>query len=134
MFIPIDTAFSAALSANPELYTYAFDKNIVIVTPATLLATLKTIDTLWKNEKQQKHAIEIAEEAGKMYDKFSSLIEDLSQLGKKMDQAKDHYQESMKKLHYGKGDLITRAEKLRKLGVKVKKELPQSLVQKAIED
>lgn len=134
MFIPIDTAFSAALSANPELYTYAFDKNIVIVTPATLLATLKTIDTLWKNEKQQKHAIEIAEEAGKMYDKFSSLIEDLSQLGKKIDQAKDHYQESMKKLHYGKGDLITRAEKLRKLGVKVKKELPQSLVQKAIED
>ncbi|MDG2449911.1 MAG: DNA recombination protein RmuC [Saprospiraceae bacterium] len=133
MFLPMDTAFSAALRNNPNLYSYAFDKNIVVVTPATLLATLKTIDTLWKNEKQQLHAIEIADEAGKMYDKFAGLIDDLIQLGKKIDQTKDHYQDSMKKLHTGRGDLITRAEKLKKLGVKVKKELPQTLIDRAMD-
>ena len=124
MFIPIDTAFSAALAENPNLYTYAFEKNIVIVTPATLLATLKTVDTMWKNEKQQRYAVEIAEEAGKMYDKFSALVDDLVSLGKRIDQTKDHYQESMKKLYHGRGDLITRAEKLKSLGVKVKKGNP----------
>ena len=131
MFLPMDTAFSAALRYNANLYSYAFDQNIVIVTPSTLLAPLKTVDTLWKNEKQQLHAIEIADEAGKMYDKFAALIDDLVQLGKKLDQTKDHYHDSMKKLHTGRGDLITRAEKLKKLGVKVKKEIPQSLVAKA---
>ncbi|MEE9371508.1 MAG: DNA recombination protein RmuC [Saprospiraceae bacterium] len=134
MFLPIDTAFSAALRDNPNLYSYAFEKNIVIVTPATLLATLKTIDTLWKNEKQQLHAIEIADEASKMYDKFVALIEDLIQLGKKLDQTKNHYQDSMKKLHTGRGDLITRAEKLKKLGVKVKKKIPQKLIDRAESD
>ena len=133
MFIPIDTAFSISLTENPNLYSYAFDKNIVIVTPATLLATLKTVDTMWKNEKQQRYAIEIAEEAGKMYDKFSSLIDDLVALGKRIDQTKGHYEESMKKLHYGRGDLITRAENLKKLGVKVKKQIPPSLVNRAEE-
>lgn len=133
MFVPIDSAFSISLSENPNLYSYAFENNIVIVTPSTLLATLKTVDTLWKNEKQQRHALEIAEEAGKMYDKFSALIEDLAALGKKIDQAKEHYQESIKKLHYGRGDLISRAEKLKKLGVKVKKEIPQTLVERSVE-
>ncbi len=133
MFVPIDTAFAVAESTNQNLYSYAFDKNIVIVTPATLLATLKTVDTMWKNEKQQRHAVEIAEEAGKMYDKFAGLVDDLIRLGRRIDQTKEHYQESMKKLHYGTGDLITRAEKLKKLGVKVKKEIPQELIERSKE-
>ena len=80
MFIPIDTAFNAALSYNPDLYSYAFDKNVVIVTSSTLLATLKTVDTMWKNVKQQKNAFQIAEEAGKMYDKFVGFSEDLMKI------------------------------------------------------
>ncbi len=133
MFIPIDTAFSIALSKNPDLFNYAFDKNIVIVTPSTLLATLKTVETMWRNDKQQRYAIEIASEAGKMYDKFSLLVDDLISLGKRIDQTKEAYQESMKKLHYGKGDLITRAEKLKKLGAKANKDLPRSLIDRSNE-
>ena len=133
MFIPIDTAFSAALSFNQDLYSYAFDKNIVVVTPATLLATLKTVDTMWKNNKQQRYAFEIADEAGKMYDKFTSLVEDLVGLGKRIDMAKATYEDSMKKLHYGKGDLITRAEKIKKLGAKANKDLNKKLVERSEE-
>ena len=133
MFIPIDTAFSAALSYNQDLYTYAFEKNIVIVTPATLLATLKTVDTMWKNSKQQRYAFEIASEAGKMYDKFSGLVTDLIGLGKRIDQTKITYEESMKKLHFGKGDLISRAEKIKKLGAKANKDLPKNLIERSEE-
>ncbi|MDF1699097.1 MAG: DNA recombination protein RmuC [Saprospiraceae bacterium] len=125
MFIPIDTAFNAALSYNPDLYSYAFDKNIVIVTSSTLLATLKTVDTMWKNVKQQKHAYQIAEEAGKMYDKFANLVDDLIKVGERMDMSKNVYNEAMKKLHTGKGNLISRADKMKTLGAKVNKELNQ---------
>ena len=123
MFIPIDTAFNAALSYDPNLYSYAFDKNIVIVTSSTLLATLKTVDTMWQNVKQQKHAFQIAEEAGKMYDKFSSLVDDLQKLGDRMDTTKNLYNDTMKRLHTGKGNLISRAEKMKQLGAKANKEI-----------
>lgn len=123
MFIPIDTAFNAALTFNPDLYSYAFDKNIVIVTSSTLLATLKTVDTMWKNAKQQKHAFQIAEEAGKMYDKFASLIDDLIRVGERIDMTKNTYNEAMKKLHTGKGNLLSKAEKMKQLGAKVNKEI-----------
>ncbi|MFT4535181.1 MAG: DNA recombination protein RmuC [Saprospiraceae bacterium] len=133
MFIPIDTAFAAALSHNPELYNYAFDKNIVIVTSSTLLATLKTVDSMWKNEKQQKNALEIAEEAGKMYDKFSNLIEDFVKIGERLDMTKNIYEESMKKLSTGKGSLISKAEKMKSLGAKANKSIRQSLVNRTRE-
>ena len=123
LFIPIDTAFASAIKADPGLYQYAFDKNIVIVTPSTLLATLKTVDTLWKNEKQQKHALDIATEAGKMYDKFVGLVEDLDKLGKQMDTARGTYHDSMKKLKEGSGNLVGRAEKIKALGAKANKKL-----------
>ncbi len=123
MFIPIDTAFNAALSHNPDLYNYAFDKNIVIVTSSTLLATLKTVDTMWKNVKQQKHAYQIAEEAGKMYDKFANLVDDLIKIGERMDSTKNVYNDAMKRLHTGKGNLISKAEKMKLLGAKVNKEI-----------
>ena len=123
MFVPIETAFSAALSAQQDLYTYAFEKNIVIVTPSTLLATLKTVETLWRNDKQQRNAIGIATEAGKMYDKFAALVDDLNKIGQRIGQTQEAYNDSMKKLHTGKGNLLTRAEKLKQLGAKANKSL-----------
>ena len=123
MFIPIDTAFNAALSYNPDLYAYAFDKNVVIVTSSTLLATLKTVDTMWRNSKQQKHAYQIAEEAGKMYDKFATLVDDLVKVGERLDGTKNIYNDAMKRLHTGKGNLISKAEKMKQLGAKVNKEI-----------
>ena len=133
MFIPIDTAFSAALNQNPELYNYAFEKNIVIVTPSTLLATLKTVETMWRNEKQNRYALEIASEAGKMYDKLASLVDDLAKVGKQLDTVKNTYNDSMKKLVTGTGNLITRSEKLKKLGAKASKQIPSAWVDRAQE-
>ncbi len=133
MFVPIDTAFSAALSGNADLYNYAFEKNIVIVTPSTLLATLKTVETMWRNENQNRYAIDIASEAGKMYDKFSAFVADLEKLGKQIDTTQLTYQESMKKLHFGRGDLISRAEKLKSLGAKANKQLPKHLIEESKE-
>lgn len=123
LFIPIDQAFSSSLKLRPDFYQYAFDKNIVIVTPATLLASLKTVETMWRNEKQQKHAIEIAIEAGKMYDKFAAFVDDMNHLGVRIDQTKNAWDNSMKKLSNGKGDLLSRAEKLKTLGAKANKKI-----------
>jgi len=134
MFIPIDTAFTAALSNNPELYNYAFDKNVVIVTSSTLLATLKTVDSMWRNEKHQRNALQIAEEAGKMYDKFSNLVEDLIKVGERIDMTKNIYEDSMKKLTTGKGNLISKAEKMKKLGAKANKSIRTSLLDRAKQD
>ena len=125
MFVPIETAFSAALSKQNDMYTYAFEKNIVIVTPSTLLATLKTVETIWRNDKQQRNAIDIASEAGKMYDKFAALVEDLQKIGQRIGQTQEAYNDSMKKLHTGNGNLLRRAEKLKKLGAKANKSLPK---------
>jgi DNA recombination protein RmuC len=123
MFIPIDTAFSAALAKDPELYNYAFDRNIVIVTPSTLLATLKTVETMWRNDKQNRYALEIATEAGKMYDKFVGFSEDLEKMGKQLNTVRNTYDDSMRKLTSGAGNLVTRAEKLKELGAKASKTL-----------
>jgi len=123
MFIPIDTAFIAALEMDNNLYNYAFDKNIVIVTSSTLLATLKTVETMWRNDKQNKHAIEISTEAGKMYDKFVNFHEDMKRLGSQMQTAQNTYNDSMKKLSNGSGNLIKRAENVRSLGAKANKKI-----------
>ena len=133
LFIPIEPAFAVALNEDNSLYNKAFEKNIVIVTPATLLATLRTIDTMWNNEKQQKNAIEIARQAGALYDKFHGLMTDLTAVGKDMDRAKNNYSTAMNKLFEGKGNLITSVEKIKKLGAKAKKTLPEAIVNKAIE-
>jgi len=133
LFIPIEPAFAVALNEDNSLYNKAFEKNIVIVTPTTLLATLRTIDTMWNNEKQQKNAIEIARQAGALYDKFHNLMVDLTAVGKDMDRAKSNYSAAMNKLFEGKGNLITSVEKIKKLGAKAKKALPESIINKAIE-
>ena len=131
MFIPIEPAFAVAINNDNSLYNKAFEKNIVIVTPSTLLATLRTIDTMWNNEKQQRNAIEIARQAGALYDKFEGLVKDLTGVGKKIDAAKTDYSSAMNKLVEGKGNLITSVEKLKKMGAKAKKALPETILKRA---
>ncbi len=134
MFVPIETAFSVAINQDPALYNKAFEKNIVIVTPSTLLATLRTIDTMWNNEKQQRNAIEIARQAGALYDKFEGFVTDLTRVGKKMDEAKNEYRGAMNKLVEGRGNIITSIEKLKKMGAKAKKSLPDKILKRAEDD
>ena len=134
MFIPIEPAFAIALNNEADLYNKAFEQNIVIVTPTTLLATLRTIDSMWSNEKQQRNAIEIARQAGALYDKFEGFISDLTKVGNKMDAAKGEYEEAMKKLYKGHGNLISRVENLKKMGAKAKKAMPENLVKRATEN
>lgn len=131
LFMPIESAFSLALQADAELYSYAWDRKIVIVSPTTLLATLRTIASIWKQERQNKYAIQIAEEGGKMYDKLHGFIEDLVLMGRKIDESKNVYAESMKKLVEGSGNLISRAEKMKALGAKATKNIPQPLIDRA---
>jgi DNA recombination protein RmuC len=134
LFIPIESAFALALNEDTSLYNKAFEKNIVIVTPSTLLATLRTIDSMWANQKQQENAMEIARQAGALYDKFNGFVEDLILIGKKMDEGKKAYEESMKKLYTGNGNLITSVEKLKKMGAKAKKSLPENILTRAEKD
>lgn len=131
LFVPIETAFALALNEDNTLYNKAFEKNIVIVTPSTLLATLRTIDSIWTNQKQQENAVEIARQAGALYDKFEGFVSDLIKIGKKMDEAKVEYQGAMNKLVDGSGNLITRVENLKKMGAKAKKSLPENIVNRA---
>ncbi|MBV7267650.1 DNA recombination protein RmuC [Winogradskyella luteola] len=134
MFIPIEPAFAVAINEDNTLYNKAFEQNIVIVTPSTLLATLRTIDSMWNNEKQQQNAIEIARQAGALYDKFEGLVSDLTGVGKKIDAAKNDYSSAMNKLVEGKGNLISRVEKIKKMGAKAKKSLPENVIKRASED
>ncbi|WP_329806664.1 DNA recombination protein RmuC [Flavobacterium facile] len=131
LFIPIEPAFALALQEDLNLYNKAFEKNIVIVTPSTLLATLRTIDSMWTNQKQQENAIEIARQAGALYDKFEGFVTDLIKVGKKMEEAKTEYGAAMNKLTEGKGNLVTSAEKLKKMGAKAKKALPEAILKRA---
>ncbi len=134
LFVPIETAFSIAINKENNIYNQAFEKNIVIVTPSTLLATLRTIDTMWNNEKQQRNALEIAKQAGLLYDKFEGLVKDLTGIGKKMDDTKKDYNSAMNKLVSGSGNLITSVEKLKKMGAKAKKALPENILTRAQEE
>jgi DNA recombination protein RmuC len=134
LFIPMEPAFAIALNEDATLYNKAFEKNIVIVTPSTLLATLRTIDSMWTNQKQQENAFEIARQAGALYDKFEGFVSDLVKIGKKMDEAKTEYQGAMNKLFDGKGNLINSVERLKKMGAKAKKSLPENILRRAETD
>ncbi|WP_310555843.1 DNA recombination protein RmuC [Flavobacterium sp.] len=131
LFIPMEPAFALALNEDTTLYNKAFEKNIVIVTPSTLLATLRTIDSMWTNQKQQENALEIARQAGALYDKFEGFVADLIKIGKKIDESKIEYSGAMNKLVEGKGNLITSVEKLKKMGAKAKKALPENIINRA---
>ncbi|WET01444.1 DNA recombination protein RmuC [Flavobacterium sp. YJ01] len=132
LFIPMEPAFAIALNEDPTLYTKAFDRNIVIVTPSTLLATLRTIDSMWTNQKQQENAFEIARQAGALYDKFEGFVSDLVRIGNKIKDTKTEYESAMNKLVDGKGNLISSVERLKKMGAKAKKSLPENIIARAL--
>jgi len=134
MFIPIEPAFSLAIQYGENLYVDAYDKNIIIVSPSTLLATLRTIANIWKQEYQNRNVLEIAKQSGALYDKFVAFTEDLVSVGNRLDQAKGSYVDAMKKLTDGSGNLVRRAEKIKELGAKTSKQLPQSIINRADED
>ncbi len=133
LFIPIEPAFAVAINHDNGLYNWAFEKNIVIVTPSTLLATLRTIDSMWNNEKQQQNALEIATQAGRLYDQFVNLTDDLLKVGSQLNTVKGSYDTTMKKLT-GKGNLLTRVERLKKLGSKASKQINEKLLLKSQEE
>lgn len=134
LFMPIESSFGMAVQADNELFNFAWDRKIVIVSPSTLLATLRTISSIWKQERQTRNAMEIARQGGALYDKFKNFVDDLIEVGKKMDGAKTSYSEAMNKLSTGNGNIVKRIEELRKLGAKATKELPPSLVERAEEN
>ncbi len=134
LFVPIEAAFSAALQAEPNLFQEAFDRNIVIVSPTTLLATLRVIDSLWKQERQSQNAREIAERAGWLYDKFVLFIQDLDEIGSRLQQLDKAYSAARNKLTEGRGNLISRSEQLKLLGARASKSLPSELLERAMTD
>ncbi len=133
LFVPIEPAFAIAINHDNNIYNWAFEKNIVIVTPATLLATLRTVDSMWTNEKQQQNAIEIATQAGRLYDSFVNLTNDLLKVGSQLNTVKGSYDGAMKKLT-GQNNLITRVEKLKKLGAKANKNIDDKLLNRALDN
>jgi DNA recombination protein RmuC len=133
LFIPIEAAFAIASNEYPQLYSDAFDKNIIIVTPTPLLAVLKTSDSMWQNEKQKQNAIIIATQAGALYDSFTNLTDELLKIGRQLGTVQGSYDNAMKKLT-GKGNLIRRVEKLKKLGAKASKQIDQQLISHTQED
>ena len=133
MFVPIESSFALAVQGDSELFSYAWDLRVVIVSPSTLLATLRTIASIWKQENQNRNALEIAKKAGDLYDKFSAFTEDLLKVGRQLDTAKDTYSEAMKKLTDGRGNLVRRVEELRSMGAKAGKEINPALLARADE-
>ncbi len=123
MFVPIEGAFLEAVNADEQLYDYAFRKNVVILTPGTLLVTLRLVAQMWQQDNQNKNALKIAVEGGKLYDKFVGFVDDIQRLGGQMETTRKTYDEAVKKLNTGPGNLVTQSEKLRQLGAKAKKRL-----------
>lgn len=131
MFIPIEPAFALAVQNEPNLFYDAFERNIVIVSPSTLLATLRTIESIWRQENQNKNALEIARQSGALYDKFVGFVEDLVNIGKRIDSTKESYSSAMKKLYEGSGNIVRRVENLKELGAKATKTLSTNLLDRA---
>jgi DNA recombination protein RmuC len=128
LFVPIEPAFSVAMMHEENLYNEAFEQNIVIVSTSTLLATLRTISSIWKQENQNRNALEIAKRAGDLYDKFVAFVDDLQTVGNRIDQTSKAYDNALNKLSTGKGNLIGRAEGMKKLGIRATKRLPENLL------
>lgn len=133
LFVPIEAAFAVASNKYPQLYSDAFDKNIIIVTPTTLLAVLKTIDSMWQNEKQKQNAIEIATQAGRMYDSFVNLTDELLKVGKQIKTVDNTYKTAMKKLT-GRGNIVNRIETLKELGAKASKQVNKKIIERSREE
>ena len=128
LFIPIEASFSLAVQEDQELFSFAWDQKVVIVSPSTLLATLRTISSIWQQENQTRNAIEIANQSGALYDKFVGFIADMEGIGKNIDTTRKTYDAAMNKLKDGSGNLIRRAENIKKLGARASKELPKNML------
>ncbi len=133
MFIPIESSFSVALQADQDLFNFAWEKRIVIVSPTTLLATMRTIASMWKMDKQSQHAFQIAEESGKLYDKFKLFMDDMVKIGNQLNTTRSSYDEAMKKLVTGRGNLVTQAEKLREMGAKNTRKIDDKIIERALD-
>ena len=131
MFVPIEPALTLAMQTDPNLYNEGYDKNIVIVSPSILMAALRLVANIWRQENQNKNAEEIAKQGADLYDKFVGFIEDMIIMGRKLDDAKKSYEESMKKLSTGTGNLVRRSEKMKELGLKTSKSLPSSITERS---
>jgi DNA recombination protein RmuC len=129
MFIPVEASFSVAVTYDKTLFNEAWDSRIVIVSPSTLIATLMTISSIWKQTKQTQNALEIAERGGKLYDKFVGFVEDIEKIGSSINKAGEEYDNALKKLSTGSGNLIRQTEILKKLGAKTTKSLPNDLIE-----
>jgi DNA recombination protein RmuC len=127
MFMPIEGAYSLAMQQDAELHAHAWDRKIIIVCPSTLFAILKIIASMWKLERQNKNADEIALRGGRLYDKVAGFVADMVSLGKKLDSAQSEYAEAFSKLSKGTGNILRQAEQLKQLGVKNSKTIPQNL-------
>ena len=137
MFVPIEPALTVAMQEDNSFFTDALDRNVVVVTPTTLLATLRTVNFIWKQENQKRHVLEIARQSGLLYDKFVSFVDDLKQIGLRLDAAQTAFGDAMNKLSDSRkyGDtLIGRAERIRELGAKTSKRLPKDLLDRALDE
>jgi len=128
MFVPSEPAYIAALEGDPELWNFAYDKRILLINPTNLITTLKIIVDLWKREYQNRNALEIADRGAKLYDKFVGFVDNLELVGKSIDKAQDRYKDAYKQLYTGNDNLVRQTTKLKELGLKTKKELPEGLV------
>lgn len=131
LFMPVEAAFTMAMERDPSIFTEAFEKRLVIVSPTTLMMTLRIIDNVWRYEKQSRNAQEIARRAGALYDKVRVILEDMDQLGKSLGTAKRSYDSAYARLVSGKGNLVRQVEQFRELGADVKKALPRDLIEAA---
>jgi len=134
LFLPLESAFSLAIQEQSDLFSFAWERKIVIVSPTTLLATLMTVGSIWKHEKQTRNALEIARQGGRLYDKFVSFLGDLESLGKQIDRVQATYHDAHKKLGSGAGNIIGKVKKLQELGAKTSKDIPQEYLQSDIQD
>ena len=132
-FIPLESAFATVVNADPELYRDAMERNVILVSPTTLLATMRTVALTWRSERQERNALKIAAEAGKMYDQLVAYSESLAAVGQRLDQAQVSYEQARKRLSDGRGNLIRRAENVRQLGAKASKKLGQDFLDDAEE-
>ena len=133
LFMPVEPAYLIAMQAEPDLWSYAYERRVLLISPTNLIAVLRMISNLWRVEYQNKNAIEIARQSADLLDKFVGFLEDLEDVGRKLESTRQSYDASMNKLSTGKGNLIRRAEKIKELGAKPSKEIPKTLLDKAEE-
>jgi len=127
MYVPVEPAFYLAMKSDAGLWEYALEKKVILVTNSTLLATLRLIESIWRQDKQGRNAVEIAKKAGELYDKVVAFVEVMNEIGSRLGQLNRSYDDAMKKMKDGRDNMLTKAAKIRELGAKASKELPREV-------